>query len=77
MDQGLEKMLRNFLAECNVSGFFVMKYLRILLKHQLLDLNLYGNHQKVKRNTHREGLKPIMQESWPYIKNYDDFLKKT
>ena len=46
MNQSLEKILRTFPMECNASGTFLIKNLLISVKHQFLDLNLYGNHQK-------------------------------
>ena len=46
MDQSFEKILRNFPAECDVSGTFVTKYLRISVKDHPLDPNLYGNQPK-------------------------------
>ena len=49
MNQSLEKVLRTFPAEYNVSGTFILKNLIISVKHQSLDLNLYGNHKKAMK----------------------------
>ena len=40
------EFLRNSSLGCKVSGFFVISYLRILVRHQLLDPNLYGKAPK-------------------------------
>ena len=47
MNQNLGKILSSSPIGCDVSGIFVMSYLRILVRHLLLDPNLYGNHLKV------------------------------
>ena len=46
-NQNLGKIFRSYPVECDVSGIFVMSFQRILVRHLLLDLNLYGNHIKV------------------------------
>ena len=37
MNHSLEKILRNFPAECDATGTFVMRYLTISVKHHRLD----------------------------------------
>ena len=46
IDKELRKYFEGFSAICVVSATLVLTYLRISVKHQPLDLNLYGNHQK-------------------------------
>ena len=45
-EKELRKYFEGFSAVCVVSATLVLTYLRISVKHQPLDLNLYGNHQK-------------------------------
>ena len=45
-EKELRKYFEGFSAIYVVSATLVLTYLRISVKHQPLDLNLYGNHQK-------------------------------
>ena len=45
-EKELRKYFEGFSTVCDVSATLVLTYLRISVKHQPLDLNLYGNHQK-------------------------------
>ena len=46
MNQNLGKILRSSPIGCDVSGIFVMSYLRILVRYLLLDPNLYKQPSK-------------------------------
>ena len=48
-EKELRKYFEGFSAVCDASATLVLTYLRISVKHQPLDLNLYGNHLKAMR----------------------------